>query len=153
MASRMTSTRARIKLRRILKESTDHIKPVMKESADTLRDEIKSNINDDSGNLSGLITSFVAKNGLRAEAGLRGKKAKKKGFYLRFLEMGTKSHKIAAYDSEVLSSGKNTYGKNMNHPGIPARPALQPAWDKHKPRILKDVGKAIEEAVKEAQKL
>lgn len=151
--SRMTSTRARIKMRRILTETDSGIKPVMKGAADGLRDEIKSNIRDHSGELSSLITSFVAKNGLRAEAGLRGKKAKKKGFYLRFLETGTKSHVISARSGGVLSNGKQTFGESVNHPGTPARPVMQPAWDKQKPDIIKATSKVINDAVKKAQKL
>ncbi len=151
--SSMNSTRARIKLRRVLTATDNGIKPTMKKAADDLRDDMKENVPvGDTGTLKDNITSFVAKNGLRAEAGYRGKKAKRRAWYARFIEFGTKAHKIGTYSSPVLSDGANTFGTQASHPGIPARPFIEPAWDKNKQKIQKAVGKVVADAVKEAQK-
>lgn len=135
MSVKITSTKARIKLRRILKESTDDIKPIMKRAADDLRDDMHRRVPVDSGNLKENITSFVAKNGLRAEAGFRGKKAKRRAWYARFIEFGTKPH------------------MKSNHPGTRAQPFIAPAWDSQKPQILKATNRAIKLAVDKVSKL
>lgn len=152
MASKWTSTRARIKLRRILQSVDSGVKPAMQDSANKLHREVIMNVPRNTGNLEDLITSHVAKNGLSAEVGLRGKKAKSRGFYLRFLEFGTKGHKVATIGrKKVLSSGDNTFGTNADIPALPARPVLQPAWDREKPYIIQRVTKAINDTVKKAQ--
>lgn len=151
--SRMTSTRARIKLRRILQSTDSGIRPAMQDSVNILHKEIIMNLPRNSGNLEDLITTYVAKNGMRAEVGLRGKKAKREGFYLRFLEFGTKGGKPRARDGSVLSSGSEVFGTQADIPPMPARPVLQPAWDKEKPRIVGKINKVIEDAIASARKL
>jgi len=150
--SSFTSTRARIKLRRILTEVDAGIRPAMQDSVNKLQKEIMQNVPVNTGNLKSLITSHVAKNGLRGEVGLRGKKAREKGFYARFIEYGTKGHKVDA-SKKVLSSGSNTFGTSANIPAQPARPFLQPAWDNEKHGIIARINKVIEGSIKKAQSL
>ena len=132
MASRsgVTSTRARIKLRRILTETDARIKPVIQDAANSLLKEIMGRVPTDTGNLKNSITAKVAKNGLSAEVGIRGKKAKRAAYYGRFVEFGTK--------------GKD--GANRTA----AQPFMEPAWDSEKPKIINDVERVIRKAVKEA---
>jgi hypothetical protein len=152
MASKFTSTRARIKLRRILQSVDGEVKPAMQDSVNKLHREVIMNVPRDTGNLEDLITGYVAKNGLRGEVGLRGKKAKSRGFYLRFLEMGTKGHKVSVgSNKKVLSDGENAFGTNADIPAMPARPVLQPAWDREKPFIIQRVTKAINNTIRKAQ--
>lgn len=148
----MTSTRARIKLRRILTETDSNIRGAMQDSANLLQKEIVRNAPVDSGNLRDSITAFVAKNGLRAEVGLRGKKAKRDAFYARFIEFGSKGHKVSTRKG-VLSDGNNTFGKSADIPAMPARPFIQPAWDAKKPDIMNRINKVITDAVRKAQGL
>lgn len=129
--SSFTSTRARIKMRRLLQETDAGIKPAMQDSVNTLLKDVQSRVPHDTGNLSNNITGFVAKNGLRGEVGLRGKKARKLAFYAKFIEFGAKTRD----------------GRDM-----PARPFLEPAWDFEKPRIINRVNKVIKDAIKKAQR-
>ena len=152
--SSFTSTRARIKMRRILTEVDSGIKPAMQDAANKLHKEVMMRLPRDTGNLEDLITAHVDKNGLRAEVGLRGKKAKQRGFYLRFLERGTKGHNVAVGSGKkVLSDGSNTFGKNASIPRMAPRPVLQPAWDREKPGIESRVNKVIKDAITKAQSL
>ena len=152
--SSFTSTRARIKMRRILTETDAQIKPAMQDSVNILHKEVMMNVPRDTGNLEDQITAHVAANGLRGEVGLRTKRAKQQGFYLRFLEFGTKGHKIAVGSGKkVLSDGDNTFGTNASIPALPARPVLQPAWDSKKSVIINRVSKVITDAITKAQNL
>lgn len=147
--SGFTSTRARIKLRRILTASENNVKTAMKKAADDLRDDMKSGVPVKSGTLKNNITSAVAKNGLRAEAGIRGKKAKKAAFYAPWIEFGTKGHGIKPETRKVLVF-EGVFSASADHPGTPARPFMAPAWEAKKPEIIKSVTKAIDDAVKKA---
>lgn len=131
--SSFTSTRARIKLRRILTETDARIKPAMQDAANGLMHEVIARVPRDTGNLEDNITSLVSKNGLTAQIGIRGKKARSRAFYARFLEFGTKGE---------------DGGTRMA-----AQPFLQPAWDYEKPKIINRIEKVINDAVKKAQGL
>ena len=130
--SKFTSVRARMKLRRILEGTNARIEPAMQDVANSLRNEVAERVPVKSGNLKNLITAQVSKNGLTAEVGIRGKKARSKGFYAYFLEFGT----------------KNAGGGQRMAP----QPFLQPAWESEKPKIINKVSKVINKAIKEAQK-
>ena len=132
MASSFTSTRARIKMRRLLQETESGIKPAMQDAINSLHKEVIMRVPRDSGNLEDNITSHVSKNGMIGEVGLRGKKARSRAFYARFLEFGTKGQGGGAR---------------------PAQPFLEPAWDYEKPRVVSRIQKVINEAVKKAQNL
>ena len=130
--SSFTSTRARIKMRRLLQETDAGIKPAMQDSVNGLLKEVIMRVPRDTGNLEDNITGYVAKNGMRGEVGLRGKKARNRAFYARFLEFGTKGQ-----------------GGNPR----PAQPFLEPAWDFEKPKIVNRIEKVINNAIKKAQSL
>ena len=147
----VTSTRARIKLRRILQDTDNGVPKAMQDSANILHKEIMARVPRDTGNLGDQITAKMLRKGLRAEVGLRGKKAKQKAFYARFIEFGTKARKTKGRSN--LTSGSEWYGKSPDLGAIPARPFITPAWDQKKPEIVSRITKAINEAVKAAQKL
>lgn len=155
--SRATLTRARIKLRRILTETNNNVKPAMRDSANLLHKEMVRRVPKDTGNLAQTITAYVAKNGLRAEVGFRGKKGRRAGFYARFVEFGTKGHKVEPKKlqmrsgAQVLSDGSQVYGRSANIPALPPRPFMAPTWDTKKPDVVSRVAKAINDAVKSAQ--
>lgn len=152
MKSKVTSTRARIKLRRILQNSPNEIKDAMQDSANILEKEMRSRAPRDTGNMVDHISSFVSKNGMRAEAGFRGKRDKKAAWYARFVEFGTKSHQIKPATKEVLAGDGVVFGASAEHPGTPARPFIQPSWDAKKPEVVARVGKAIQKSIEIAQK-
>jgi HK97 gp10 family phage protein len=145
--SRVTSVKARQKIRAALKNTQDFMGPAMKAEADLLRDEIKQNAPRDTGEMVDLVTSFVAKNGLRAEAGFRGKKTRQKAFYARFFEYGTKGGTVSVGSAKVLSGAGGTFGTTANIPARPAQPFIQPAWDKHKKGIVQRISKKIKFAM------
>lgn len=130
--SSFTSTRARIKLRRIIEMTDTDIKSAMQDAVNMLQKEVVMRVPRDTGNLEENITAYVSKNGMTGEVGLRGKKARSRAFYARFLEFGTKGQ-----------GGKPQ----------PAQPFLHPAWHYSKPQIISRVGKAINSAIKKAQNI
>lgn len=138
-------------LRKLPKEVEAHLKPAMREIADELLAEMKSRIPSDTGAAREALTAFVAKSGLDAQVGLRGRgKKSRRFFYLRFIEYGTKGYSGERYQREDLSTagGKHTTTRNRSkmrgrnkdeqrktknktngrdwfgyYPDIPARPA------------------------------
>lgn len=151
--SGMTSTRARMKMRRLLTQTDSGIKPAMQDAVNILTREMKERAPVDTGDLKDGITGFVAKNGMRGEVGFRGKKGRSKFFYARFIEFGTKGSTVSVDDAGVLSGAGGTFGTRANIPARPARPFMQPTWDAKKPEVVNRVTKAINKAIKEAQKL
>lgn len=151
--SGFTSTRARMKMRRLLTMTDSGIKPAMQDAVNILTREMKGRVPVDTGDLKDNITGFVAKNGMRGEVGLRGKKARSRGFYARFIEFGTKGSTVEAERAKVLSGAGGTFGTRANIPARPARPFMQPTWDAKKPEVVSRVERAINKAIAEAQKL
>jgi HK97 gp10 family phage protein len=149
----MTDVKARIKLRRILQASQDEVKDAMRDAANVMHREMVSRAPVDSGTLKSSITAYVAANGMRAEVGLRGKKAQRDVFYARFVELGTKSYNVSIQSRRVLSNGTEVFGTRMSHPGTPSKPFIQPTWDYTEPQVIFRVEKAIKNAVEQAQKL
>lgn len=143
--------RAKIKLRRLLSSTESSIKPAMRDVANILEREMRARVPRDTGNLAEVISSFVAKNGTRAEVGFRGKKGRAAGFYARFIEFGTKGHKATADLAKVLSGGGETYGTTADIPAMHARPFIGPTWENKKPEVISRVSKAISDTIKRVQ--
>lgn len=137
-------------MRRILTEVDSGIRPAMQDAVNKLHKEVIAYAPRDSGNLEDSITSYVSKNGLIGEVGLRGKKAKEAAFYLRFLEFGTKGHKVSTKKG-VLSDGENTFGTSADIPAMAPRPVLSPAWEREKPAIINRIAKVVKDAIRLAQ--
>lgn len=154
MATKWVSTRARIKMRRLLTEVDSGVRPAMQDSVNELHKDAIMNLPRNTGNLEDLITAYVSKNGTVGEVGLRGKKARAQGFYLRFLEFGTKGHKVSVgKGKKVLSNGDNTFGTSADIPAMPARPVLQPAWDRNEQKIRNRFSKLKDKAIQKVQAL
>jgi len=89
----------------------------------------------DSGELRSSLHFVVS--GLNMEVGSEGGAP-----YAEYLEYGTKGeYPIKARNAKVLSDGFNVYGTEVMHPGIEARPFLEPAVAKHSTRIITNIGK------------
>jgi HK97 gp10 family phage protein len=149
----VTSTRARIKLRRILTATDNNVKAAMQDSANILEREMRQRVPKNTRNLAETISSKVSKNGLRAEVGFRGKKGRAKGFYARFIEFGTKGHEVSVDRKKVLSGAGETFGTEADIPAMPARPFIGPTWEARKPEVQSRVAKAIQDAVDKARRL
>ncbi|MCY1556766.1 hypothetical protein D9M68_935470 [compost metagenome] len=135
---------------------------------------MRSLIPRDTGAGAEALSAFVSRDGLRAEVGLRGKRARQKFFYLRFLEFGTKGYSGVLYhradghtvnrdrsqlsgrnrlgrrDTKVKSDGENFFGKYPNIPARPAHPFMQPAFDLNRERWLQLVRRAISRTLQSA---
>jgi HK97 gp10 family phage protein len=150
MPSRVESTRARIKLRRVLQSTDNNVKPAMRDAVNLIEKEMRQRAPRDTGNLLDTLSSFVAKNGLRGEVGFRGKKGRRKAFYARFIEFGTKGHKVTAANRSVLAGAGEVFGTQAEIPALPARPFMEPAWFAKKPEVVNRVSKAVNDAIKKA---
>jgi len=148
---KVTSTRARIKIRRILQATENDVPKAMQDSANLLHKEMVARAPKDTGNLQNNISSKVLRKGLRAEVGFRGKKAKSRAFYARFIEFGTKGRKPRGRSN--LTDSADFFGTEPDIPAMSARPFIAPTWDTKKPEVVSRVSKAINDAVRAAQEL
>lgn len=108
-------------LRRLPEELTAPIKKVIAEGAAAILDDMKAAAPRSDGpgpHAADALRLKIGRDGFTADVGLIGKRANKKGFYLRFAEYGTKG----------TAEG---FGKGIALPPQPARPWLAPAFDKN----------------------
>lgn len=59
-------------------------------------------------------------------------------FYLKFAEWGTSAHSIKVQKGKQIAGGilKSTKNKPINIPSLPARPFLQPAYERNKKQAI-----------------
>ncbi|HDS1728968.1 TPA: HK97 gp10 family phage protein [Pseudomonas putida] len=150
------------KLRKVLRtihQTVDNeVRAAMQDGADKILDSMREFIPKDTGEGAEALTAYVAKSGLDAQIGLRGKKANRRFFYLRFLEYGTKGY----FDGKRSGSrnqreanktdGRNWYGKHPDIPAMPAHPWLRPALDVNREVVLADIRAAVGRTLQKAAK-
>jgi len=71
----------------------------------------------------------------------------------RFLEFGTRSHRIRARNRRSLAfdvAGGKAFPKRVQHPGMAARPHIFPTYRGMRKRIRRRVASAINKAIKKA---
>lgn len=127
-------------LRRLPAELTAPIKKVLEEGAAAILADAKAAAPRSSGagpHAADALSMRISRDGLRAEVGLIGKRAKKRGFYLKFHETGT-------------AGVKDGFGAGIELPPIPPRPFLGPAFDAHAQGIRDKVEAAITRALNRA---
>jgi hypothetical protein len=73
-------------------------------------------------------------------------------YVARFLEHGTKPHKIKTKRAKALETDLGMFANNVDHPGIPARPWLAPSWAEEKPRYVKEMKDALNRASRKAER-
>ena len=78
-------------LRNIHQTMDNQIRPAMQKSADQILETMRELIPRDTGAAAEALEAFVARSGLDAQVGIRGKKNNRKFFYLKFIEYGTKA--------------------------------------------------------------
>jgi HK97 gp10 family phage protein len=143
-------------LRNIHAQLDNELKPAMQETADRLLATMKEMVPKDTGEGAAALTAFVSKSGLDAQVGLRGKKANRRYYYLRFLEYGTKGYtegKRAGGRNKRPSNksdGSTFFGKFPDIPARPAHPWLRPAYDVNKEFILASINQAVSNTLKRA---
>lgn len=103
---------------------------------------------------------------ITAEVGpTTGKSAKYDGWYAHLVEFGVAPHEITPKTKQVMvdaaTSGRSgatqfgtVFGKKVQHPGVPAKPFLTPAFEQNKRAIIEAQRKKLWEAIrKQAAKL
>ena len=106
------------KLRRLLRNihmtMDNEVKPAMQQAADLVLDTQKQLIPKDSGEGAWVLTAYVSKSGLDAQIGVRGKKANRRFYYLRFIEYGSKGYSGSLYHRADASKPGGTHTKNRD---------------------------------------
>lgn len=155
MAARRSRMQGDFKLRRTLRNIhttiDNELRPAMQECANQVLASMRQFIPRDTGGAAGALEAFVAKSGLDAQIGIRGKVDSRRFFYLRFVEYGTKGYSGQQYrradagavgGQHTNSRDKSKMGGRRNalrvretanksdgktffgkYPDIPARPA------------------------------
>lgn len=170
------------KLRKMLRQFPEQVeanlKPAMHKAADLLLADMQRNIPEDTGAGRKALTAFVAKSGLDAQVGLRGKRKRRDFFYLKFLEYGTKGYKGKLYrradsnavggehtvnrdrskmrgryalrqrDTKNKTDGKNWFGYYPDIPARPARPFIRPALYGNRFAVQKLIQEAVSTTLK-----
>lgn len=130
MTSRVVGTgRVRRMLRSVEPESAEEVKTAITEAAQAIHADMLAGVPKRSGDLARLLTYWVAPNGFLARIGFTTNRAKRRGFYARFIEFGTKG--FAA----------------RNIPPQPARPFIQPAFDVNRQWAIDRVKRGLRSAL------
>ena len=131
-------------LRRIGNQMESDLRPAMQKAADLVLETQRELIPKDTGESAAALEAFVSKSGLDAQIGIRGKKNRRKFFFLRFIEFGTKGSKgKPGKNPENKSDGANFFGYAPDIPARPAHPFIRPSYDLNKDEIRKLLSEAI----------
>lgn len=146
--ARRSSIRGDFKLRGVLRrignQMESDLRPAMQKAADLVLETQRQLIPVDTGAGRDALTAFVSKSGLDAQIGLRGKKANRKFFYLKFVEYGTKGREgKTGKNPENKSDGQNFFGYAPDIPARPAHPFIRPSYDTNRDEIRKILSEAI----------
>ncbi|MFJ3487730.1 HK97 gp10 family phage protein [Pseudomonas sp. NPDC090202] len=160
MAARRSRLTGDFKVRKLLRTihqtADNEVKLAMQDSAQKLLETMRDLIPKDTGDGAAALTAFVSKSGLDAQVGLRGKKANRKYYYLRFIEYGTKGYAGGKRSGnrnrrvKNKSDGKHFFGKYPDIPARPAHPWLRPAYDVNREFVLANVRAAVSRTLKRA---
>jgi HK97 gp10 family phage protein len=155
MAARRSSVKGDFKLRGLLRrigqQMETELRPAMIEAANLVLETQRELIPKDSGESRDALTAFVSKTGLDAQIGIRGKKASKKFFFLRFIEFGTKGTQPGDKRTHTnKSSGQHFFGYAPDIPAQPARPFIRPSYDLNRDKIQQILSDAIDKTLDKA---
>lgn len=143
-------------LRQIHQTMDNQLRPAMQQAADLVLDDMRQLIPKDTGAAANALEAFVAKSGLDAQVGIRGKKKQRQFYYLRFVEYGTKGTQGAKRSGNRnrratnKTDGESFFGKYPDIPAQPARPFMGPAMDMNRDEIITIIRGAIDATLKRA---
>ncbi|AVH37022.1 HK97-gp10 family putative phage morphogenesis protein [Pseudomonas putida] len=143
-------------LRNIHQTMDNEVKVAMQDGADRILESMREFVPKDTGEGAAALSAFVSKSGLDAQIGLRGKKANRKYYYLRFIEYGTKGYtegkRSGGRNKRVTnkSDGKSFFGKYPDIPARPAHPWLRPALDVNREFVLANIRAAVARTLRKA---
>lgn len=143
-------------LRNIHQTMDNEVKVAMQDGADRILESMREFVPKDTGEGAAALSAFVSKSGLDAQIGLRGKKANRKYYYLRFIEYGTKGYTEGKRSggrnkrATNKSDGKSFFGKYPDIPARPAHPWLRPALDVNREFVLANIRAAVARTLRKA---
>lgn len=140
---------------------TEAIRAEVMAGAGEIETRAKQLVPVDTGELQRLITKKVSKDGLNAKVGIQGKKARRDGWYAKFVEFGTKAwsqvlHFQATGKRQKLDIRKSSARAQLRRevrasgPAQPARPFIGRAIRELAPDLIKRMDKAVGETLKQA---
>lgn len=110
----------------------------LRAGAVVLRDAARQNINRVSGELAKSLTVSS-----RARAGEVTAKVYTRVFYARFVEFGTRPHRIEPKNRKALALANGVLVEGVDHPGARPHPFLRPALDTRAREAVVAVGERI----------
>lgn len=111
----------------------------LRAGANVIKDEAKRSINSHSGELAKSLKVSARARGGRVTASVRPKG--KNAYIARFVEYGTRPHKIRAKNGGLLLG--NEFVSEVDHPGARPHPFLRPALDSQAKEATVAVGNYI----------
>lgn len=122
------------------------LRSALRAGANELKKEIKQNLQsngsvDDGDLLKSVRVSARAKRGVVTASVKAGNKV---AWYWRFVEFGTKPHKIEAKKGGALNIG-GSFPRSVMHPGARPKAFMRPAFDTKASAAIEAVGKQIRE--------
>ena len=158
--ARRSSIRGDIRLRRTLrnihKTMDNELQPAMLEAANRILETQRQLMPKDTGAAAAALTVYVSPSGLDAQIGIRGKRANRKFYYLRFIEYGTKGYlggKRAGNRNRKAtnkSDGTHFFGKYPDIPARPAHPWLRPSMQVNREYVMADIEAAVRRTLRKA---
>jgi HK97 gp10 family phage protein len=130
--------KAIIDIERYTKDQEIEIKKAVIKTAHDIENQAKALAPVKEGNLKNSIHTDIKDGGFTATIGTPAD-------YASHVEFGTRPHKITVKDANVLSDGKNFFGKEVNHPGTRAQPFLFPAFESNKDKLKDKIEKIVKD--------
>ncbi len=158
--ARRSSIRGDIRLRRTLrnihKTMVNELQPAMLEAANRILETQRQLMPKDTGAAAAALTVYVSPSGLDAQIGIRGKRANRKFYYLRFIEYGTKGYlggkRTGNRNRKATnkSDGTHFFGKYPDIPARPAHPWLRPSMQVNREYVMADIEAAVRRTLRKA---
>jgi HK97 gp10 family phage protein len=118
-----------------INKKTD-VSNIVKDTALKIQANAKQRTPVKSGTLKRSIGVDIAPDEMSAEIGTNEE-------YAPHVEFGTSPHTITVNQANVLSDGKQIYGKEVKHPGTKAQPFLFPAYEQEIPEYKSKLAEAL----------
>lgn len=137
-------------LNRALRElgitATKGKKQVALGAAGIIRDEAEANAPEEDGFLKAHIIQEILEETEDAITVAVG--PDRDAFYGLIVEFGADPHNEEPETKRVLSDGKEVFGVEVNHPGVPERPFLRPAFDDNIDRAIAEAAAQVKKVLK-----
>lgn len=134
-------TRFRVKLEAKSKKINEEVAKVIARSSLMIQREAKENLKANKSVKTGHLRRMVATKISDTEGEIHTSNVK----YARYVEEGTRAHIIRAKKKKYLYwEGASHPVKQVKHPGSAKKPYLIPAFEKEKPKFIRDLEELID---------